>query len=166
MGQGLLIHEFSRSQKRSSTVGRTPLDEWSARLRDIYLTAHNTHNRKTFMPPVGFEPTVSAGERPQTYALDRAATMIGCHIFNQTLLKWTFPCSRHGGLQGELHILNLCYRWKLVVNFTPWLFYPWVRTPVLNWAREPVWTIWIRENSLVSTGFRTPDGRARILAAQ
>ena len=26
------------------------------------------------MPPVGFEPTISAGERPQTYALDRAAT--------------------------------------------------------------------------------------------
>ena len=26
------------------------------------------------MPPVGFEPTTSAGERPQTYALDRAAT--------------------------------------------------------------------------------------------
>ena len=26
------------------------------------------------MPPVGFEPTVSAGERPQTYAFDRAAT--------------------------------------------------------------------------------------------
>jgi len=25
------------------------------------------------MPPVEFEPTVSAGERPQTYALDRAA---------------------------------------------------------------------------------------------
>jgi len=23
------------------------------------------------MPPVGFEPTISAGERPQTYALDR-----------------------------------------------------------------------------------------------
>ena len=30
------------------------------------------------MPPVGFEPTVSAGERPQTYALDRAATGTGC----------------------------------------------------------------------------------------
>jgi len=26
------------------------------------------------MPPVGFEPTISASERPQTYALDRAAT--------------------------------------------------------------------------------------------
>jgi len=29
------------------------------------------------MPPVGFETTVSAGERPQTYALDRAATGTG-----------------------------------------------------------------------------------------
>ena len=26
------------------------------------------------MPRVGFEPTISAGERPKTYALDRAAT--------------------------------------------------------------------------------------------
>ena len=26
------------------------------------------------MPPVGFEPTISASQRPQTYALDRAAT--------------------------------------------------------------------------------------------
>ena len=25
------------------------------------------------MPPVGFEPTISAGERPKAYALDRAA---------------------------------------------------------------------------------------------
>ena len=29
------------------------------------------------MTPVGFEPTISAGKRPQTYALDRAATGIG-----------------------------------------------------------------------------------------
>ena len=29
------------------------------------------------MPWVGFEPTISAGERPKTYALDRAATGIG-----------------------------------------------------------------------------------------
>jgi len=26
------------------------------------------------MPPVRFEPTIAAGERPQTYALNRAAT--------------------------------------------------------------------------------------------
>ena len=29
------------------------------------------------MPPVGFEPTISAGERPYTYTLDRAATGSG-----------------------------------------------------------------------------------------
>jgi len=29
------------------------------------------------MPPVGFEPTTSADERPQTHALDRAATGTG-----------------------------------------------------------------------------------------
>jgi hypothetical protein len=29
------------------------------------------------MPPVGFEPTIPTSARPQTYALDRAATGIG-----------------------------------------------------------------------------------------
>jgi len=29
------------------------------------------------MPPAGFELTISAGGRPQTYALDRVATGIG-----------------------------------------------------------------------------------------
>ena len=29
------------------------------------------------MRPVGLEPTLSAGERPQTYALNRAATGTG-----------------------------------------------------------------------------------------
>ena len=33
------------------------------------------------MPPVGFEPMISGSERPQTYALERAATVTGiCQI--------------------------------------------------------------------------------------
>ena len=48
---------------RHTTLGRTPLDEWSAWCRDLYLTTHNTHKRKTFMHPVGFEPAISASER-------------------------------------------------------------------------------------------------------
>ena len=63
--------------QRCITFGRTLLDEWSPRRRDLYLTTHNTHNRQTSMPPVGFEPTISAGERPQTYALDSTATGTG-----------------------------------------------------------------------------------------
>jgi hypothetical protein len=38
---------------RHTTVGRTPLDEWSARRRDLYLTTHNTHNRQTSIHPGG-----------------------------------------------------------------------------------------------------------------
>ena len=49
--------------QRRVTVGRTPLNEWSVRRRDLYLTTHNTHNRETSVPRVGFEPTIAAGER-------------------------------------------------------------------------------------------------------
>ena len=55
---------FLDHTQRRATVGRTPLDEWSVRRRDLYLTTHNTHNRQTSMTPVGFEPTIAAGERP------------------------------------------------------------------------------------------------------
>jgi hypothetical protein len=38
------------------------------------------------MPPVGFKPTISAGEWPKTYALDSAGTRTGIdntmHILN------------------------------------------------------------------------------------
>ena len=67
---------LDRTQRRIA-VGRTPVNEWSIRRRDLYLTTHDTHNRHTSMPPVGFEPTLSADERPQTYTLDRAATATG-----------------------------------------------------------------------------------------
>ena len=50
LSRGFLDHT-----QRRTTVGRTPLDEWSARRRDLYLTTHNTHNRQISMPPVGFE---------------------------------------------------------------------------------------------------------------
>jgi len=69
--------KFLDHTQRRSTVGRTPLDEWSARRKDLYVTTHNTHNRQTSMSPVGFEPTISAGEWPQTYSLDRVAPETG-----------------------------------------------------------------------------------------
>jgi len=69
-GHGIPIQGFA------ITPGRTPLDEWSARRWDLYLTTHNTHKRQTSMPPAGFEPTIPASERLQTYALDRATTWI------------------------------------------------------------------------------------------
>jgi hypothetical protein len=62
---------------KHTTLGRTPLEEGSARRRDFYLTTHNTHKTQTSMPPAGFEPTTPGSKRPQTHALDSAATGIG-----------------------------------------------------------------------------------------
>ena len=68
----------------------------SSSQRPLPDNTHNTHNRQTSMPPVGFEPTISAGERPQTYALDRAATGTGFHgnssytNFSECLTVWSF----------------------------------------------------------------------------
>ena len=73
----LIFTRFLDHTQRRTTVGRTPLDEWPARRRGLYLTTHNTHNIQTSMPPVGFEPTTPVGELSQTYALDRAATGTG-----------------------------------------------------------------------------------------
>jgi len=81
---------FLDHTQRRTTVGRTPLDEWSARRIDLYLTTHNTHNRQTAMPPVGFEPTISACERPKSYSLDRAATGTGENASNKTKIGAVF----------------------------------------------------------------------------
>ena len=65
---------------RHTTLGRTPLGEWSAHHRDPYLTTHNTHKRETSSSPAGFEPAIPADERPQTHVLDRAASRTGRRI--------------------------------------------------------------------------------------
>ena len=57
---------FLYHRQRHSTVGRVISPSQRP------LTTHNTRNRQMYMPPAGFEPIISAGERPQTYALDRA----------------------------------------------------------------------------------------------
>ena len=54
--RGAMASSFLRflyHTQRRITVGRTPLDEWSARRRDLYLTTHNSHNRQTSMPRGG-----------------------------------------------------------------------------------------------------------------
>ena len=73
LGQGLVVLEASRSHSDTPP----PLDEWSARRRDLYLTTHNTHKRQASMLSAGFEPANPASERPQTHALARAVTEFG-----------------------------------------------------------------------------------------
>jgi hypothetical protein len=46
-----------------------------------YTGQHSTHKKQTSMPTEGFEPATPASERPQTYALNRAAIGIIFSLF-------------------------------------------------------------------------------------
>jgi len=84
---------------RRTMVGRTPLDEWWARRRDLYLTIHNNHKKQTSMPPVGFAPAIPANKRPQTYALDHAAAGTGKMVtYSKTQ---SCPSAFHEGMWWE-----------------------------------------------------------------
>ena len=79
------------------------------------------------MPPVGFEITISAGKRQQTYALERTAIGI-----EQKLLQLG------GKFSHQVHWLQLCQpveasqeasrlpALQMVANFTGW---PWQGRP-------------------------------------
>ena len=85
---------FLDHTQRRSAVGSTPLDEWSARRRDLYLTTHDTHNRQISMPPVGFEPKISAGERPAAAHLLKSWVRIPPGV-------WIFVCCECRVLSGR-----------------------------------------------------------------
>ena len=76
-------------------------------------------NRQTSMPWVGFKPTISAGERQKTYALDRAATGIGntstrstefssktIREHNSVLWKWLRSSNHNAITTYRIHLLS------------------------------------------------------------
>ena len=76
LGMAPHFYEVSRSHtQQRTTVGRTPLNEWSVRRRDLYLTTHTTITTdKHPCPPTcwGFlftlkNPTASAGLEPANF---------------------------------------------------------------------------------------------------
>ena len=56
---------------------------------------------------MGFEPTISAGERPQTYALDRAVTGTGAYHILQNYFFRLILC---------IHPVNEVNKWKLITK--------------------------------------------------
>jgi hypothetical protein len=71
-GLGFLIVEVSRSHSDTPhSVGLL----WRSD-RPVAETSDNTNSQETVMSPAGFEFSISEGERPQTHAVDRAATGI------------------------------------------------------------------------------------------
>ena len=75
------------------------------------------------MPPVGFEPTISAGERPQTYALDRAATGTDNNNSNNN------NNNNNNNLFDDLLALSHCRVWRAECLGKPNTFLPEVLRP-------------------------------------
>ena len=96
--QALIITQVSQSHSfRHITLDRSL---WTSDQPDADTSTRQskTLKRQTSMPPVGFEPAIPGKERPQTHALDRAATGIGMKkvkhsehlgVDRRVILKWT-----------------------------------------------------------------------------
>jgi len=103
VGQGLLIIEASGKHSRHTTLSRTPLDKWSARRKDLYLTKHNTHNTEIVIFQAGFEDAILASERPQTHTQDRAASGTCGVLLMTTKIK---TVRAHPHYSSDVHKFN------------------------------------------------------------
>ena len=103
---------------RHTTLGRAPLDEWSAERRDLYLTTHSTHKRHTCIPMWGFKPSIPARECPQTHTSDCVAT----GSFNP-LLSWHGKQPGFGRSRGTImwkKSMRELYRKAGLLSFGLW----------------------------------------------
>ena len=96
-----------------TTVGRTPLDEWSARRSDLYLTNTQHSQRTTIHAPGGIRTRNSS----RRSALDHSATGTGiwrviimlnvAHSFHQSTVIFK-PCPK---IQKSYHfVMSVCPR--------------------------------------------------------
>jgi hypothetical protein len=100
VGQGLLIPEVPRSHTTTYHI-RQDLSGRVISLAQRSLPDNTQHSQQTSMPPVVLEPTISVGERPQTYALYRSATgngVVQCYVdkldrefFMKGLCRFYYP---------------------------------------------------------------------------
>ena len=77
----LLAYEVSLSHTTTRHSQQDSSGRVIIRRRDLYLTTHNTHNRQTSMTPVGFEPTIAAGKRPQSFYYTHTHTHTHTYIY-------------------------------------------------------------------------------------
>jgi hypothetical protein len=74
--RGLPLWGFAITLIGHTTVGRTPLDEWSARYRDLYLTTQHSPERNICVPD-GIRTRNPSTRASAHHTLDGAATGIG-----------------------------------------------------------------------------------------
>ena len=114
---------------KHTTLNRTPLDEWSAQCRDLYLTTHNTPKTQAFMPLVWFKPTVPASEWPQTYTLD-------CVAIGISALVW---CPRKVGTSSTMLQKSKNSHSLMLLSLLLFLFLISFHTPCASFHIAELW---------------------------
>jgi hypothetical protein len=127
---------FLNHIQRRATVGRTPLDEWSTRRRDLYLTTHITDKHPC---PGGIRTHDRSRGAAVDYALDREAIETGLrlHVCNLNYLTTTLLMELAGwfrDVQIPLRMYTISRREPLQVTS--------VTTGVKPRSITP-WCIWI-----------------------
>jgi hypothetical protein len=126
VGQGPLITVASRSHSDTPHSCRTTLDKRSARRKDTYVTKHNTHRKRTSMPPVGFELTIPASEWQQTHTIHQVQPLGSAKIFKYcTYLRGAVGCGnapQTGRPQGRFPMVSLEFFIDIILSATLW---PW-----------------------------------------
>jgi hypothetical protein len=100
VGLGFLVVEVLRSHTHTHThtLGRTPLDEWSGRRRDRYVTTHNTLQRHTSVPSGGIRTRTPS----RRAAADPRLTPRG---------HWDRPACNSTNIKPSLPLMNtVCMR--------------------------------------------------------
>jgi len=113
-GPGLPYYPGCTITLRHTTLGGTPLDEWSTRRRDLSQPDITQRLHETnIISPAGFEPATTASERSHTHALEGAATGIDIIIIIIIIIIikklissfWLTP-GCHGGSLFNLNAYN------------------------------------------------------------
>ena len=136
-----------------TTFVRTPLDEWSACRRDLYLTRHNTQKRETSVPAAKFKLAFPASESPQTHSSDRAATKISCTFVMDGKLNVIFLTVRISGYKVSPATFTLEQGWQAFLRERARIVYKFRRNPFACpwWFWRAIWGVGVFHKLLLIT---------------
>jgi hypothetical protein len=126
-GSGLRHYRSFMIPLRHTTLGRTPLDEWSARHRCFYLTTHDAHKRDIHVPCwIGAgNPSKRAAADPRLWKRghwDQQGSLYGNELTNIWANHW--PCiswyKRYTRLRAPIPISGQQIRGRVFSPITVW----------------------------------------------
>jgi hypothetical protein len=103
---------FLDHTQRRATVGMTPMDEWSARRRDLYLTTHNTHKNPCPRWDSNPRSQQASGRRHPPYTARPLEPAVKC-IYRYVYLVY---CKQHSLLHVSANCCG-CNRWLFIKHY-------------------------------------------------